>query len=501
MARPLQSSRGASAAVRRSCSAVVVATVIAVACSSPETADLSPDRQPLPAAGPLPSMTTAPLTTREPSTPEATPPTPGTVPTPFTAPTATSAPPTLDDQIGWVIAALNDGSVTENDVEHRFSAEFLSSISAATVVATIARLHGASARWVEVARDGDGVGAEVGLAAGTDRWLLLIAIADDGSIEYLAIQPDMTEDVDPPSSLDEVAQALGGAGDVAMLVADVSDGTCETVYDRNASSTRPVGSDFKLYVLGALVDAIAAGELRWDDPVVIRDGLKSLPSGTFQDLDDGTTLTVQEFAQAMIAASDNTATDHLIDLVGRSRVEAAQAVYGHEEPSLNVPMLTTREFFALKLALTDDERDAFITADGATRRALLDGDIADREVTLDDAIDWNAPRAIRQIEYFASSVDLCRAMVALHTRPHGASAETVRTILSANPGGVELDNEWTYVGFKGGGEPGVLSLVWYLESDSRTYVFAVNVTNDHEALPESQLVGVAHTAIELLAGQ
>jgi hypothetical protein len=224
-----------------------------------------------------------------------------------------------------------------------------------------------------------------------------------------------------------------------------------------------------------------------------------LPSGTFQDLDDGTTLTVEAFARAMIAASDNTATDHLIDLLDRPRVEATQAVYGHEEPSLNAPMLTTREFFVLKLVLTDDERDAFIAADSDTRRALLDNDITDREVTLDDAIDWNAPRAIHQIEYFATPLDLCRAMVALHTRPHGASAETVRTILGANPGGVEIDDEWTYVGFKGGSEVGVLSLVWYLESDSRTYVFVVNVTNEDEPLPESQLIGLAHTALEFVA--
>lgn len=493
MARPPHSIRNATAAVRRTSSIVVLATVIAVACASPETGDRDLELEPAPSTGALPSTTTPP-TTAEPST--VPPP-----PTPSTTHSTTTVPWSLDDQIGWVIDALNDGSVAENEVEQRFSGAFLSAISPATVVATVARLHGASARWAEVARDGDGVGAEVRVAAGTDPWILLIAIADDGSIEYLSIQPELTDDVDPPSSLDEVAQALGAAGEVAMLVADVSDGTCETIYDLDASSIRPVGSDFKLYVLGALVDAIAAGELRWDDPVVIRDDLKSLPSGTFQDLDNGTTLTVREFAQAMIAVSDNTATDHLIDLLGRPRVEAAQAVYGHAEPSLNMPMLTTREFFALKLALTDDERTAFIAADRDIRRARLAGDISHREVTLDEAIDWNTPRAIHQIEYFASPRDLCRAMVALHTHPHGASVENVRTILGANPGGVELDDEWTYVGFKGGGEPGVLSLVWYLESDSRTYVFVVNITNENESLPESQLIGLAHTALEFVANR
>ena len=46
----------------------------------------------------------------------------------------------------------------------------------------------------------------------------------------------------------------------------------------------------------------------------------------------------------------------------------------------------------------------------------------------------------------------------------------------------------------------MLSLVWYLESDRGTYVFVVNVTNENEPLPESQLIDLAQTANELLAG-
>ena len=49
----------------------------------------------------------------------------------------------------------------------------------------------------------------------------------------------------------------------------------------------------------------------------IRDELDSLPSGTTQDEPPGTGLPVRELALRMIAMSDNTATDHLIDLVGR----------------------------------------------------------------------------------------------------------------------------------------------------------------------------------------
>ena len=62
---------------------------------------------------------------------------------------------------------------------------------------------------------------------------------------------------------------------------------------------------------------------------------------------DGTQISVQDAAAKMISISDNTATDMLINLVGRSAVEAALTSAGMANPALDRPFLTTREAFIL----------------------------------------------------------------------------------------------------------------------------------------------------------
>jgi len=49
-----------------------------------------------------------------------------------------------------------------------------------------------------------------------------------------------------------------------------------------------VGSAFKLAILAALDDQIAAGKHRWDEVVTLQHDWKSLPSGELQNWPDGT---------------------------------------------------------------------------------------------------------------------------------------------------------------------------------------------------------------------
>lgn len=418
-----------------------------------------------------------------------------------TAPRGDAVPVrTLDDHIAWVLDALNGASATEADVEERFSAAFLGATSPWAVVASIGQLQATSASWTVSEVDGHATGAQVRLTAESGPWIMLIGTSVDGSIEFLSVQPDTLHVDEPPSSFGELVELLMTVGEVAMLAADVSGNTCEPIHAFEASSPRPIGSDFKLYVLGALVEAIVAGDLGWDNTLPIRDHLKSLPSGTFQDLEDGTERTVREFAEAMIAISDNTATDHLIDLLGRDRIEAAQARYGHADPSLNEPFLTTRELFVLKLALGEDDRDAYIATGVDERLTILETEVAATKVTIGDAAAWITPIAISDLEWFASPADLCHAMIQLHASRAEPDRAAIRAILGANPG--LYDHEpWSYVGFKGGSEVGVLSLAWYLEGDSGRYVYVVNVTNTAKRLPELQLVDLAQMGINFLVAE
>lgn len=99
--------------------------------------------------------------------------------------------------------------------------------------------------------------------------------------------------------------------------------------------------------------------------------LKSLPSGVLQYEPDGTQVSVSDAATKMIAISDNMATDMLINLVGRSEVEAALTAAGMAKPSLNLPFLTTRETFVLMLEEWPSPANRYLAANKAGRRALL----------------------------------------------------------------------------------------------------------------------------------
>jgi beta-lactamase class A len=79
---------------------------------------------------------------------------------------------------------------------------------------------------------------------------------------------------------------------------------------------------FKLFVLGALAHQIATGRVSWNQPLTVTAPLKSLPSGQLQDEPDGTQISVRDTAARMISVSDNTAANMLINLVGRSAVQA-----------------------------------------------------------------------------------------------------------------------------------------------------------------------------------
>ena len=114
-----------------------------------------------------------------------------------------------------------------------------------------------------------------------------------------------------------------------------------------ADEPAPLGSIFKLYVLLAVADAVEGGDLDWGTVLTVSPQNRSLPSGELQDAPDGTQVTVIEAATKMIEISDNTATDVLIQAVGRQAVEDAVVQAGHHDPALMWPFVSTRELFQI----------------------------------------------------------------------------------------------------------------------------------------------------------
>jgi len=90
----------------------------------------------------------------------------------------------------------------------------------------------------------------------------------------------------------------------------------------------PLASVAKVALLAALAERVDAGEVSLDDAVEIEPRVRSLPSGTWQRLPDGTVRSVLEAARAAFLHSDNTAADLLLDVVGRERMDRSAEATG-----------------------------------------------------------------------------------------------------------------------------------------------------------------------------
>jgi hypothetical protein len=98
-------------------------------------------------------------------------------------------------------------------------------------------------------------------------------------------------------------------------------------------------------------------------------------------------------------------------------------------------------------------------ADADQRRQLLAEEVARAPTPALDQ-QWSEPRAVTTVEWFASPLDLCRALVALDERSQQPGLEPLTEILATNPGMVLDPAQYPAVLFKGGSEPGVLVGAW-----------------------------------------
>lgn len=255
----------------------------------------------------------------------------------------------------------------------------------------------------------------------------------------------------------------------------------------NARNQFAIGSTFKLYVLSALARQIESGAHSWDE--VVRLDTRSLPSGMTQDWPQGAPVTLHTLATLMISISDNTATDQLIAIVGRDAIAEEVRASGHSAPKRMLPLLTTLELSGLKGDLARGQ--AYASASEADQERLLD--VFAKEIAGDpDRIvkpTFTRPTAIGSLEWFASGHDLAgllRRIVALED-------PTAREIMAVSPSVPEPKrSEWSYIGFKGGSEPGVLNLTWLLQDEAGEWRILSLSWNNPDAAVES-------ASLELLA--
>ncbi len=400
-------------------------------------------------------------------------------------------------QLDWFVRAINGGPLSEEVYQERFAEVFRLRVPfEGQFAAIVDQLVAVPGDWLVVSYSELTAEQGVGIvAAGDERMQVSITVdpEEPHRISGLLVQPADLEST--PDTFENAIGRLEDLGILRLLAAEVIDGECLPVESAGADEPMPLGSAFKLFVLSALADAVADGDVSWEDDVVIRDELKSIPSGILQDELDGTVKSVREVARFMIAISDNTAADHLIDLLGRERVEAHLVTLGVSNPDLNVPFLTTREFAALKVGPSSGLRTQYLAADTEGRRAILRqiSDIAAADLPLTD---FDEPIDPDTLEWFASPTDMCRVLV--HLWENGGA--DVRDILTVNPGVAPKPGVWRTVAFKGGSEPGLFAANWLaIDDGGRMFVLSASVVNPDELIDGTEAALVMAGARDLLA--
>jgi len=216
-------------------------------------------------------------------------------------------------------------------------------------------------------------------------------------------------------------------------------------------------------------------------------------------------VSVRQAAADMISLSDNTAADLLITLLGRSAVESAARESGMADPKRNVPFLTTREPFVLKLDDWPRLANRYLALGGAGRSALLTGTVDRVPLTALSAAGWTAPRDIDSLEWFATPTDICHVYASLAALARQPKLAPVASILQINDGGMNLNpSQWRSVWFKGGSEPGVLTLNYLATtSGGRTYLVSVLAENPAASIQETSaeltLISAVKGAFQLAA--
>jgi hypothetical protein len=397
-------------------------------------------------------------------------------------------------QARWLLGAIGQAPLPAATITAHFDNEFLAKVPPSALNATFAHVKGlrltavglSTSEFIVLSVSGGGQ-PPLTATLGVDAHGLI------GSL-LLTPAPPQPATAQPPATWAAVDRQIRAvAPQTRMLVARVSGGTCQPIQAIGAATAAPLGSAFKLYVLDALGDAVAAGKVRWDQPLTVTAQVKGLPPGELQTEPVGTRVPVLDAAGKMISLSDNTAADMLISLLGRPAIEASLTTAGMASPEMNLPFLTTREIYVLKLHQWPALAKRFITADESGRRALLSS-VVDRAPlpTLAEAGAWTMPRDIDSLEYFGSASDLCRAYVSLAALDRRPGLSPIGQVLSVNDDGLQLDPaQWKTTWFKGGSEPGALSLAYLATTRAgQSYVVTVLAENPSQPLGDDAIPAI-----------
>ncbi|MBF0362080.1 MAG: serine hydrolase [Oligoflexia bacterium] len=293
---------------------------------------------------------------------------------------------------------------------------------------------------------------------------------------------------------------------IKILNQDDKSKLANDLFSYNSDVKMALGSTFKLYVLGSLADKIKNSELKWNQEFPIKEELKSLPSGVLQNQENGKMLSLLAYARYMISISDNTATDHLINIIGKEYIENNLTSKIDESSNINsfvtsnIPFLTTLEMFKFRALYNNEQAQKYSTSTSLERKMLL-SEINSNPLNKQELYkllqDWNTPKQHNFIEWFSSTNDMCNTMDWLLKKEDN----TLLAILSLNTPFIDLEynSNFEYAGYKGGSEPGVINMTYLLKTKNNKWIsFSIGQNNLSENINDDAFSEIVHATLELI---
>lgn len=416
-------------------------------------------------------------------------------------------------QLAWVLAQLAAASTSTADISARFSAQALATTSAAQWQALLQEWRTGSPNAVVIdliAATPVSVTARIGVPGNnaSGRYLSLQTRYSSDLIEALSA-PAYPLNASPQYAADQtltLAQAADRfvtlAPGASVLVARITDNQCAPIEQRGGSTPRATGSIFKHWVLGALGQAVQDGVVDPATQVPLVAAESVMAGTTLGNEPPGTPIPLADMATLMMGVSDNTATDHLHELVGRARVEAALAQFNHANAGLMTPFLSVNEQFNLMFAPTADVQ-AWVDGTEQHQRTYLDTVLAPQPPWTGAGAN-NVPLWI-PASWQASPMDVCAAFAGmLRFNDRSDAFQIIDRALASSVAQPLVRDRWERVWYKGGsletsGGYVVLTHSWMLQSDARGTFVVVGMTNDPEVgVDQFQVQSVLSRMLQLV---
>ncbi|MBK23193.1 MAG: hypothetical protein CME70_04230 [Halobacteriovorax sp.] len=205
-----------------------------------------------------------------------------------------------------------------------------------------------------------------------------------------------------------------------------------------------------LFLLKLLSQKVDKTKLNWNSSLKLNSKFKSVPGGRLYDWPTKAPVTVQTLATMLMAYSDETAFDHVFNLVGRKNLEKASP--------RNRPFLKTLDYHKLR----GDKVLGFSKKKIKEKREILN---TLEKKSIEELSTVSDSFEIDSIGWFGTTKELCQIIHSLRNEPYAG----------VNPGLAQRGG-WKAAAFKMGRAPGIIQYTQLVVPKSSKDSFCVSIT-------------------------